>query len=567
VKNYGLLFHATLEVMMLLVGILATLLLIAGYVIVVFAMRAHHFGSKHRALEQEQTATKERLQLIELEVSAAKEQAQSVGTENTALKERFKSVLDMEAEKQRVLAGLEIERLRLQAEISRLQGEQAQSLLLLQEHLEAEKQRALAGLEAERLRLTAEIAHLQGEQGQARLFLQEQKTRGESEMQAIQSNIARLREEFNALDEAANLQSFGYYKPRYGFDSSSRYQTTLDYIRERQKEMIKLKTAAVCHIEWTVNGSRTEGRKQINQTLKLILRAFNGESDAAIAKVKYSNLDVMEARIRKAWEMINSMVQVQQCRIAEAYLNFKLEELLLVHEYQEKQQDEKEEQRRIREQMREEEIAQRELEKARQEAEREEKRYAEALRKAREEVENAVGEKQKKLLGQIDELEKKLEEAQANKERAIARAQMTRSGHVYIISNIGSFGDDVFKIGMTRRLDPMDRVRELSGASVPFLFDVHAVIYSEDAPTLENTLHRAFHHRRVNRVNERKEFFSVTLDEIAEAVRQHHGAIEFIHMAEAKEYRQSLAILRTAGSASSVPADATEQPMLHPNAS
>jgi hypothetical protein len=555
VKNNGLSCHATLEVKMLLPGILATLLLAAGYVIVVFVLRAHHLAIKHQALAQE--------------LSAAKAQSQSVETENASLKERFKSVLDLEAEKQRVLVSLEADRLRLQSEIDHLQGEQSQSLLLFQEHLEAEKQRALAGQEAERLRLTAEIGRLQGEQEQARLFLQEQKARGELEMQSLQADIARLREEFNALDEAANLQSFGYYKPRYGFDSSSRYLINLDYIRERQKEMIKQKTAAVCHIEWTVNGSRTEGRKQINQTLKLMLRAFNGESDAAIAKVKYNNFSVMETRIRKAWEMINGLGQVQQCRIVEAYLNFKLEELILVHEYQEKLQNEKEEQRRIREQMREEEIAQRELEKARQEAEREEKRYADALRKAREEVERTVGEKQRKLLDQIEGLEKKLEEAQANKERAIARAQMTRSGHVYVISNIGSFGDDVFKIGMTRRLDPLDRVRELGGASVPFQFDVHAVIYSEDAPKLETTLHHAFNHRRVNRVNERKEFFKVTLEEIADMVRQHHGTIEFTHMAEAKEYRQSLALIRTAidTTPSPVLVEVTEQPSPYPSAS
>lgn len=237
-----------------------------------------------------------------------------------------------------------------------------------------------------------------------------------------------------------------------------------------------------------------------------MLRGFNGECDASIAKVKYNNIGVMEARIRKAWEAINVLVGVQQCQITQAYFDLKLQELYLVHEYQEKLQEEKEEQRRIREQMREEEIAQRELEKATQDAEREERRYAESLRKAYEEAERAVGQKQQRLLGQIEELQRRLDEAHVNKERAIARAQMTRSGHVYVISNIGSFGEHVYKIGMTRRLDPLDRVRELGDASVPFQFDVHAVIYSEDAPALEATLHHAFQHRRINRVNERKEF-------------------------------------------------------------
>lgn len=253
---------------------------------------------------------------------------------------------------------------------------------------------------------------------------------------------------------------------------------------------------------------------------------------------------------------------MQQCKITEAYVDLKLQELHLVHEYQEKVQAEKEEQRRIREQMREEEIAQRELEKARQEAEREEKRYGDALIKARQEVELAAGEKQQKLLSQIEALQRRLEEAHANKERAIARAQMTRSGHVYVISNIGSFGEDVYKIGMTRRLDPLDRVRELGDASVPFQFDVHAVIYSNDAPGLESVLHRAFQNRRINRVNERKEFFNVTIDEIAQVVRQHHAEIELTRVAEAKEYRQSLAMIRT----NEMPPDSDSRPSTEPHA-
>ncbi len=409
---------------------------------------------------------------------------------------------------------------------------------------DAEKQRVLAALEMERTRLQAEIAHIGDESKQAAQNLQEQHKQAEQETQTLEAKINQLRAELTPLEEQADLQSFGFYKPRYDFATSERYQAKLEEVIARQKQLVKEKRAAVCNIEWTVNGDRAAGRKQTNQTLKLILRAFNGESDAAIAKVKYNNVTVMEARIRKAWEAINGLVGVQQCRITGEYVNLKLEEMYLVHEYQEKLQDEKEEQRRIREQMREEEIAQRELEKARQDAEKEEKRYADALTKARAEIELVQGEKQQKLLGKIEELERRLEEAQANKERAIARAQMTRCGHVYVISNIGSFGENVFKIGMTRRLDPQDRVRELGDASVPFQFDVHAMIYSEDAPKLETILHRVFHSRRVNRINERREFFRVSIDEIAEAVRQHHGEIKITRLAEAKDYRKSLAIMQ-----------------------
>ncbi|MGK3962859.1 DUF4041 domain-containing protein [Sorangium sp. So ce118] len=407
--------------------------------------------------------------------------------------------------------------------------------------VDAERQRVLAQLAAEHAQAQAQIAGARSELSQAIHSLRAQRQQGEIELAGLQAEVGRRRAEFAALDEAANLQSFGFYRPRYTFAASERYQARLEEIRDRQKDMLKSKMAAVARTEWTVNGSVAEGRKQNNQTLKLMLRAFNGECDAAVAKVNYKNVNVMEARIAKAWEAINGLASVQQCEITRPYLDLKLQELYLSHEYEEKVQAEKEEQRRVKEQMREEEIAIREIEKAKQEAEREERRYAEALRKAEEEVQRAAGAKQQKLMSQIEELQKRLAEAKVSKERAISQAQMTRSGNVYVISNVGSFGEHVYKIGMTRRLEPMDRVRELGDASVPFEFDVHAMIKSDDAPALESALHREFHHRRVNLVNERKEFFKIELDELALTVRKLHGEIEFIRVPEAKEYRQTTA--------------------------
>jgi Domain of unknown function (DUF4041)/Meiotically up-regulated gene 113 len=497
--------------------------------------------------------------------------------EHENLKERVRDIVDIDAERQRVYQEIEVTKERELRELNEKKQQTLREIDATKEResreIEERKQRELGGLEAERKRLESDIASLRTTREQAVLRLQEQQRVGEAELEAIharareaeervlreyeeqksrataeletlQSYIERLKAELKPLDEEAHLQSFGFYKPHYNFASSERYQSKLEDIREQQKWMIKNKSAAICRIQWTVDGSRAAGLKQTNQTLRLLLRAFNGESDAAIAKVKYNNVYVMEARIRKAWEVINSLVGVQQCEIVPAYLDLKLKELYLAHEYQEKIQEEKEEQRRIREQMRDEEIALRELSRAQMEAEREEERYAAALIKARADVEVAVGQRQQKLQLKIEELERRLEEAQANKARAIARAQMTRSGHVYIISNIGSFGEQVFKIGMTRRLDPMDRVRELGDASVPFHFDVHAIIYSEDAPGLEAALHRLFNDRRINRVNERKEFFRVSIDEIAEAVRRHHGEIKIVREAEAVDYRKTLAIIQ-----------------------
>jgi hypothetical protein len=358
----------------------------------------------------------------------------------------------------------------------------------------------------------------------------------------LENQIEALRVDLTPLEEEADVRSVGFYKPHYQFEQVESFEAELERIRDLQKGMLKTKTAAVCSIEWSVNGSLVEGRKQIKYTLRLILRAFNGESDAAVAKVRYNNIQTMEARIRKSWEALNEMVDVQKCRIVVEYLDLKLQELHLVYEYEERVQKEKEEQRLIRERMRDEEIAQREIEKARLEAEKEEAQYQEALLRAREEAERAVGEKQEKLLAKVAELERRLTEAQTNKERAVARAQLTRSGHVYVISNIGSFGEEVFKIGMTRRLDPTERIRELGDASVPFEFDTHAIIFSEDAPALEATLHQEFEGRRINLVNERKEFFGVSIQDIAQAVRKCHGEIQVTLAAEARDYRKTVAM-------------------------
>jgi len=216
---------------------------------------------------------------------------------------------------------------------------------------------------------------------------------------------------------------------------------------------------------------------------------------------------------------------------------------MLVHEHREKVQEEREEQRLIREQLRDEAIARRELEEAQERAEKEEERYEELLAAAREAAAHAAEAERARAQAKIEELERRVAEAHANKERAISRAQQTRSGHVYVISNIGSFGEHVYKIGMTRRLDPMDRIWELSDASVPFDFDVHALIYSEDAPALEATFHSAFHPHRMNRVNLRREFFRVELTKIVEVARSHGATVDFTMVAEAEHYRRTVALI------------------------
>ena len=351
-----------------------------------------------------------------------------------------------------------------------------------------------------------------------------------------------LQKEINILEEDLEFISFGVYKPHFDFETSEKYKEQLTKIRQLQKVQIKNKAAAVCHTEWEVGGSKREGKKMTNRLIKLVLRAFNGECDSAMLKVKWNNVLKMEQRIKKAFEAINKLCEPNNIKIAGEYLQLKLDELRLSHEYQEQLYEEKEEQRMIREQIREEEKVQREIEKAQREVEQEEVRYEKALEQAKKNLETAQGEEIGKLNDQMKDLEQKLKEAHEMKERTKSRAELTKSGHVYIISNLGSFGENVYKIGMTRRLEPLDRVKELGDASVPFGFDVHAMVFSENAPELENKLHHSFNTKRLNLVNKRREFFNVTLGEIEKAVHETHGEIEFTKLAEARDFRESVSI-------------------------
>lgn len=416
-----------------------------------------------------------------------------------------------------------------------IQDQLQQAVARLQAVADVEQRyRGVLDLEAFITSLRAQGVTLQAQHAEQRLaHLQE--------LDRLTVEVNRLRHQLVALSDEEYFVDFGIYSTRYDFPTSESYRAALDKIRARQKEAVKGGTAAVCHMAWTVQGSEAKGRKMTADNLKMMIRAFNGECDAAITKVSYKNVAAIEQRIWKAKEQIDRLNAVNHCELTEAYARLKVEELHLFYEFERKKEAERQEQRELREQIREEQRAQDELDKARRQAEDEEARYQTALEKARAEAQRTVGAKHAKLEEKIAELEGRLLEAQA-KTRAISLAQQTRAGCVYVISNIGSFGEGVYKIGMTRREDPKDRVKELGDASVPFYFDVHAFIRSKDAPKLEKDLHRRFADRRVNLVNERKEFFHITLDEVARAVTELHGEVEFTLLAEAPEYRQTVAL-------------------------
>ncbi len=351
-----------------------------------------------------------------------------------------------------------------------------------------------------------------------------------------------LKKEISLLEENREDISFGLYKPHFSFQTLDEYKTALENLRNQERQLIRDGRAAVCPLHWTVGNSEREGARMVRLNTKLLLRAFNGACDASVANVSWNNITKMEERIRQAFEALNKLGDVHKVSMTRDFLKLKLDEIRLAHEYEEKRHQEREEQRRIREQIREEERAQQEIEKARKDAELEEAKFQKALERAREEAAQATGAQLQKLSEQISSFESKLDEARHNKERAIARAQLTKSGFVYVISNVGSFGDRVYKIGMTRRLEPMERVHELGGASVPFPFDLHVMLYADDAPELENALHKLFEERRVNLVNPRREFYrNVGLEEIEAFVKSRGLSAQFIKDAEAREYRETLA--------------------------
>jgi hypothetical protein len=362
------------------------------------------------------------------------------------------------------------------------------------------------------------------------------------ELSDLTQQITLKRQEIVELDEEALLQSFGFYQPRYDLASSDLYKNKLDQIRLHQARMIKDGTAVRNITTWTVNNSQREGERLIKDYVKLILRSFNNECDASIINVKFSNVNSIEKKIQKAFEALNKLGERMTIAITQEYLGLKLQELYLVYEHQVKKQEEKEEQKRIREQMREEAKLLKEIEEAKLKLEKEEKHFNKALILINDQLQKTSSSTERMALEvEKAKIEQKLVSVSKDLLTVEKREQNTRAGYVYVISNVGSFGENVYKIGVTRRLDPQERIDELGDASVPFEFDVHALIFSDDAPSLENALHKTFEHRRLNMINRRREFFHVTLDEIENVVKTNFKKpVEFIRVADAAQYRQSL---------------------------
>lgn len=331
-----------------------------------------------------------------------------------------------------------------------------------------------------------------------------------------------LKPTFSLLDDLAE---------EFGFDEAGQM---LKDARERTRVLVKSGSAAECDYVET-------NRKET--AINFVTDAFNGKVDTIMSTLKKNNYGVLEQKIKDAYDLVNYLGQAfKKARITQFYLDARLDELkwaIIVNELKAKSI---EEQRQIKEQIREEERSRREYEKAIKEAAKEEETIRKAMEKAQTAMSKANEEQKTKYEEQLRLLKEKLEEAESRNQRAISMAQQTKSGHVYVISNIGSFGENIFKIGMTRRLEPTDRVKELGDASVPFPFDIHAMIYSENAPKLESELHKYFVQNQVNKVNPRKEFFKTPIADIRKYLDDSNVDVKWTIAADALEYKETLAI-------------------------
>lgn len=359
-----------------------------------------------------------------------------------------------------------------------------------------------------------------------------------AEAAAAQQNLSELHRRLWELEarvvktrEEEILQEIGLYNYRHKLEDSTSYETRIDALRDRIKDMCKKDGGAVTGAaQWQVNGSTAQGKKMVSDLSKLLLRAYNGEADELVNKMKPYKLESAVSQLTKARAAISKLGSVMSIDVTDSYHQLRIEELELTADYLARREEEKELERAERERLKEEEKARREFEAAKAQLLKEQAHYTAALEKIR-------------TTGTPDEVaaaEAKLDNIAGAISGIDQRAANVRAGYVYVISNVGAFGGGVVKVGMTRRLDPLDRVKELGDASVPFQFDVHAIVFSDDAVTLEAQIHQALASQRVNLVNTRREFFYATASQVRDLISGFGGSVlEFAEEAEASEWHQS----------------------------
>ena len=365
-----------------------------------------------------------------------------------------------------------------------------------------------------------------------------------SQLDGVIREISNKRKELVDVEDEIELQQFALYKPKYDFATSLQYKDELDKIRQQQKNMIKNKSAVKYSDLWRVDGSLSKGRQMTNGNIKVILRCFNAECEAAINKIKYNNIDSIENKIATSFRILNQAFKPNLVSIREEFLNLKYQELYLGYEFERKKAEEKEALREQREKEREEKALQKEVENKKKKINKEITHLQKLVEELNLRLAETKDENEKNdILAQLAAANQNIKDYTDEEKELDYRLENLGAGYVYIISNIGAFGKDIFKIGVTRRLDPLERINELSSASVPFKFDVHALIFSYNAYQLETELHNKFSKNRVNKVNNRKEFFKVSIDDLEKELMNYKDlTIEFTKTPDAEEYNESLKI-------------------------
>lgn len=357
----------------------------------------------------------------------------------------------------------------------------------------------------------------------------------ETEVELAQKELSDLRAEIVETGDIAMLQEVGVYEYRHPMQDSQAYADSLKDIRDSMKQAVKDGEAVTATQNvWTVDGSEARGRKMIKDTSKLLLRAYNSDANALVDKMRPFRLEASIKKLDQARRVIDRLGEKpMNIAISDHYHELRKMELELVADWLVMKEEEKEEARAERERLREEAKARKEIEAERERLRKEKAHYAQTIAKLRSE-----GGSEAEIAG----LEAELLDIEEAIETVDFRAANVNAGHVYVISNVGSFGERMVKIGMTRRLEPMDRVKELGDASVPFGYDLHALVFSEDAVGLERQLHDRFADQRVNLVNMRREFFYATPDDVRDALPEmglSNIVTEFHSEALAEEWRAS----------------------------
>lgn len=351
----------------------------------------------------------------------------------------------------------------------------------------------------------------------------------------LQLKKTQLQDEIDLLNRETLISSYNY--SNYETLSSEQCRNELTILKTQEKNIIKEGRAVI--------DNNYEHSRAVNNNIKQLLRCYNCECDNIFLSLNYKNIDNLRSKIAKTFESLNLIFSTDNISLSETLLRIKLEELNLIYSYEIAKQNEIELEKERRAQLLEEEKVRREIEKEKQRINKEESQFKNEVTKLMSYLNKSSNDTEKELyIAKIKELEEKIGLLEQDKENVLQREQNTRAGFVYIISNVGSFGENIYKIGMTRRLEPMDRINELGDASVPFKFDVHAMIFSDDAPALESILHKTFEENRVNKLNPRKEFYNIDLSKIKDIVKRNYNAtVNFIDYPEAEEYRESIKML------------------------